>query len=125
MQTQTATTPAANRVPPDMLNPDHEPVAEQLFIGWRFGTGAAIVNYLNDRLQLQFDFGMYPDEDRKRQLRKHGFHFAKSQGFAWQRPLDWDAINAAADMDWLWPCSGISPVELQPDLVRRDLPPWV
>lgn len=124
MQTQTITT-AVGGGPPVLPDPCHGPVAEQLFIGWRFGTGAAIVNYLNDRLQLQFDFGMYPDEDRKRQLRKHGFHFAKSQGYAWQRSLDWDAVKAAAAIDWLWPCSGISPVELQPELVRRDLPPWV
>lgn len=122
-QTQTCAPPVP---PPPAPLPDTEPTPQptRLIIGWRFGRGAATVNYLHDKLQLHFDFGQHPDDEEKRQLRKHGFHFAKSQGFAWQRPLDMKAVEAAADMRWLWPCSGVSPVDIQPDLPRRDLPPW-
>lgn len=115
---------AQGQQPPELLEQEPIPTPDPLIIGWRFGSGAAIVNHLNNRLQLQFDFGMYPSEADKTVLRKHGFHFAKSQGFAWQRELNMKAVEAAADIPRLWPCSGISPVDLQPDLLRRDLPLW-
>lgn len=124
MQAQTQTHPPAADLSPPPPGLEPAPMPAPLIVGWRFHTGAAIVNYLHDRLQLQFDFGQHPDDDQKRQLRKHGFRFAKSLGFAWQRALDMEAVQAAAEIPWLWPLSEISPVELQPELPRRDLPPW-
>lgn len=87
------------------------------FVGWDFEGGKAVANRENNRLQLLFD--EKPDEARRTELKRNGFHWSPSEQ-AWQRLLNDSAIYSASRIDFLKPLNGNSPVELQPKAPRRQ-----
>lgn len=87
------------------------------FVGWDFEGGKAVANRENNRLQLLFD--EKPDEARRTELKRNGFHWSPSEQ-AWQRLLNDSAIYSASRIDFLKPLNGKSPIELQPKTPRRQ-----
>ena len=81
------------------------------YAGWTFEGGRAEANETENRLQLFFDGK--PSDEQRRELKKHGFKWAPSQG-AWQRQLTKNAIHSAGYMDFIKPTDGKTPYQLQP-----------
>jgi len=81
------------------------------FSGWDFNGGQAIANTEVNRLQLFFD--EKPDEQKRTQLKSHGFKWAPSQN-AWQRQLNDNAIYAAGRLDFVKPSDGSTVRDKQP-----------
>ena len=88
------------------------------YAGWTFEGGRAEANETENRLQLFFDGK--PSDEQRRELKKHGFKWAPSQG-AWQRQLTKNAIHSAGYMDFIKPTDGKTPYQLQP-FTRKSEP---
>ena len=81
------------------------------YAGWTFAGGKAEINEAENRLQLFFD--EKPSDEQRRELKKHGFKWAPSQG-AWQRQLTKNAIHSAGYLDFIKPDNGKTPYQNQP-----------
>ena len=87
------------------------------FSGWEFEGGHAEANKEANRLQLFFD--EKPDENKRTQLKAHGFKWAPSQN-AWQRQLNDNAIYAAGRLDFVRPSDGSTVRDKQPKAPVRS-----
>ena len=62
---------------------------------------------------MQVFFDAIPPEEVRRELKGHGFKWARSEG-AWQRQLTQNAIYAASAIHAIKPTDGSDPTKIQP-----------
>jgi len=87
------------------------------FVGWDFPGGHVVANTEENRLQIYFDDK--PDEDKRKAMKAHGFHYSKYNNHAWQRQLNGNAIRAAGYLPFVLAESGVEPYKLQPGYRRQ------
>ena len=88
-----------------------EEAREQGYTGWEFDGGRVEANQDKNRLQIFFD--EIPSEEVRKELKGHGFKWARSEK-AWQRQLTKNAIYAASMINAIKPMDGSDPTKIQP-----------
>ena len=88
-----------------------EEAREQGYTGWEFDGGRVEANQDKNRLQIFFD--EIPSEEVRKELKGHGFKWARSEK-AWQRQLTKNAIYAASMINAIKPTDGSDPTKIQP-----------
>ena len=88
-----------------------EAARELGYVGWEFEGGRVEANEDKNRLQVFFD--AIPPEEVRKELKGHGFKWARSEG-AWQRQLTRNAIYTASMIKAIQPADGSDPTKIQP-----------
>ena len=88
-----------------------EAARETGYVRWEFDGGRVEANQDKNRLQIFFD--AIPPEEVRKELKGHGFKWARSEG-AWQRQLTQNAIYAASAIKAIRPTDGSDPTKIQP-----------